>query len=424
MRSFVQFADFLKGIMIIMDNRLIHTPEGVRDIYGEEYARKLSLQATLSDTIKGYGYSDIQTPSFEFFDVFSKEIGTNPSKELYKFFDKENNTLVLRADFTPGVARSASKYFLEEKQPIRLTYLGNVFNNTSDHQGKLKEFTEIGAECIGEPSVAADAEMIALTVNCLKNTGLEDFQVSIGHVGYFKGICQSAGINEETELSLREQISGKNVFAVEEILRGLDVSDEIKTQISAVTDSFGDIEALKLAKNNVSNDMSIDAINRLIDLYDLLRLYGVDKYVSFDLGMLSKYYYYTGIIFRAFTYGVGESVAKGGRYDSLLEKFGKKSAATGVCFVVDQLMIALSRQHIRTEIKDKKAILVYDKDSLHEAITFAGQYREKGGRIELIPYDDTVSDIKAYLTFNSENLVDEIYRATNGAVKAIVYKEQ
>lgn len=407
-----------------MDNRLIHTPEGVRDIYGVEYARKLSLQATLSETIKSYGYSDIQTPSFEFFDVFSKEIGTNPSKELYKFFDKENNTLVLRADFTPGVARSAAKYFLEEKQPIRLTYLGNVFNNTSDHQGKLKEFTEIGAECIGEPSVAADAEMIALTVKCILNSGLEDFQISIGHVGYFRGICQSAGIDEDTELSLREQISGKNVFAVEEILKGLDISEEIKAQISCVADSFGDIDALHQAKENVSNPLSIEAIDRLIDLYELLKLYNVDKYVSFDLGMLSKYYYYTGIIFRAYTYGIGEPVAKGGRYDSLLEKFGKKSAATGVCFVVDQLMIALSRQHIKTEIKDKKAILIYDKDSLHEAITFAGQYREKGGRIELIPYDESVTDIKSYLTFSSEKLVDEIYRANDGAVKAIIYKEQ
>lgn len=84
-----------------MNKNLLHTPEGVRDIYGEEYARKLKLEERIRSTIKSFGYQDIQTPSFEFFDVFSSEIGTTPSKELYKFFDKEGNTLALRPDFTP-----------------------------------------------------------------------------------------------------------------------------------------------------------------------------------------------------------------------------------------------------------------------------------------------------------------------------------
>ena len=88
-----------------MNNRLLHTPEGVRDIYGKEYAKKLAIEQKLQQAIHCFGYEDIQTPSIEFFDVFSKEIGTTPSKELYKFFDKEGNTLVLRPDFTPSIAR-------------------------------------------------------------------------------------------------------------------------------------------------------------------------------------------------------------------------------------------------------------------------------------------------------------------------------
>lgn len=88
-----------------MNNRLLHTPEGVRDIYGKEYARKLAVEQKLQNAIHCFGYEDIQTPSIEFFDVFCKEIGTTPSKELYKFFDKEGNTLVLRPDFTPSIAR-------------------------------------------------------------------------------------------------------------------------------------------------------------------------------------------------------------------------------------------------------------------------------------------------------------------------------
>ena len=110
-----------------MNKRLVHTPEGVRDIYGDEKAAKNIVEQLLQDKIKSYGYRDIQTPTFEFFDVFSKEVGTTPSKELYKFFDKEGNTLVLRPDFTPSIARCAAKYFMDENVPIRFSYRGNTF---------------------------------------------------------------------------------------------------------------------------------------------------------------------------------------------------------------------------------------------------------------------------------------------------------
>ena len=120
-----------------MNNRLLHTPEGVRDIYGKEYARKLAVEQKLQKAIHCFGYEDIQTPSIEFFDVFSKEIGTTPSKELYKFFDKEGNTLVLRPDFTPSIARCAAKYFMEEKVPLRFSYNGNTFTSSSSLLGNL-----------------------------------------------------------------------------------------------------------------------------------------------------------------------------------------------------------------------------------------------------------------------------------------------
>lgn len=151
-----------------MNNRLLHTPEGVRDIYGKEYAKKLAIEQKLQQAIHCFGYEDIQTPSIEFFDVFSKEIGTTPSKELYKFFDKEGNTLVLRPDFTPSIARCAAKYFMEEKVPLRFSYNGNTFTNTSNLQGKLKEVTQMGAELIGDPSVEADAEVISMVIEALK----------------------------------------------------------------------------------------------------------------------------------------------------------------------------------------------------------------------------------------------------------------
>ncbi|MDE6185260.1 MAG: ATP phosphoribosyltransferase regulatory subunit, partial [Lachnospiraceae bacterium] len=182
-----------------MNRQLVHTPEGVRDIYGKEYAGKLAVEDRIHTQLNLYGYQDIQTPTFEFFDVFSKEIGTTPSKELYKFFDKEGNTLVLRPDFTPSMARCAAKYFMDEDVPIRFCYAGNTFTNTTSLQGKLKEVTQMGAELINDGSVEAEGEMIAMVAESLLAAGLKDFQISIGEVEYFKGICDQAGLDDQTE---------------------------------------------------------------------------------------------------------------------------------------------------------------------------------------------------------------------------------
>ena len=101
-------------------DRLIHTPEGVRDVYNQECTKKLYLENQIEQVFHAFGYQDIETPTFEFFDVFGREVGTTPSRELYKFFDRDGNTLVLRPDFTPSIARAASMYFMEETMPTLL----------------------------------------------------------------------------------------------------------------------------------------------------------------------------------------------------------------------------------------------------------------------------------------------------------------
>ena len=369
-----------------MSKQLLHTPEGVRDIYGNEYARKLYIENKLHEKIKSYGYEDIQTPTFEFFDVFSKEIGTTPSKELYKFFDKEGNTLVLRPDFTPSVARCAAKYFMEEQVPIRFSYNGNTFSNTSNLQGKLKEVTQMGAELINAPGVEADAEIISLVIEALKNTGLTRFQVSIGDAEYFKGLCEEAGLDDETELELRNCISGKNYFAAQELLAEKKVQEPYHSILLKLADMFETRESLHEAKSMVQNKRSLAAINRLEQLYDVLKLYGVEEYVSFDLGMLSIYNYYTGVIFKAYTYGVGDAVVKGGRYDNLLHQFGKEAPAIGFVIVVDDLLEALSRQKVELALPDKKQMIYYkngDHQDFAEKLKEAKALREQGVDVEL-----------------------------------------
>ena len=250
-----------------MQKKLIHTPEGVRDIYGNEFRKKLETQNRLMEVLRSFGYEDIQTPVFEFFDIFSGNIGTTPSKELYKFFDKEGDTLALRPDFTPSIARATAKYFADEDMPLRFCYQGNTFVNTSDYQGRLKETTEIGAELINDGSVDADVEVLLMVVEALRSVGLKDFQISIGNLEFFKGLCGEYGIDEEMELELREMINDKNYFGTQDILDSLKLNDDVKNIFARMPEMFGGKDILSEAKGYVTNKRSLAAIDRLTQIY-------------------------------------------------------------------------------------------------------------------------------------------------------------
>ena len=321
-------------------NPLLHTPEGVRDIYGNEFVQKFELQQLLYRVLAGRGYQGIETPTFEFFDVFSREVGTVPSRELYKFFDKEGNTLVLRPDMTPSIARAVSKYFHDET-PIRLCYMGNTFINYDKYQGRLKETTQMGAELMGDGSVESDVELLSVLIEALQEAGLREFQVSVGQVEFFKALLREAGIGNAAEESLRRLISDKNRFGAEELLSGYEISEKLRNTFLEMATLTGGEEALQKAKSLTDNCEALEALERLREIYKGLKEKGYEKYVTFDLSMLSKYNYYTGIIFHAYSYGYGEPLAKGGRYDNLLSHFGRELPAVGFAIVVDQLQRAL-----------------------------------------------------------------------------------
>lgn len=364
-----------------MGRELLHTTEGVRDFYGAEYAKRKIIEDRIVTMMRRFGYEGVDTPTFEYFDLFAGELSEASSKELYKFFDKEGETLVLRPDLTPSMARCVSKYFLHNQTPARVSYSGKTFMNTSSLQGKLNEYMQTGAELYNDGSVYADAEMIALMTECLKTSGLTDFQISIGNAGYFKGVCAEAGLDAGTESALREQIAVKNYFAAEEILNRASINTTHKDLLLKVYSFLNTEEDLVRAQSEVQNDLSAAALTRLIELNRVLKMYAVDEYVSFDLGMLSRYNYYTGVIFKAYTYGVGDAIASGGRYDSLLVKFGKDAPAIGFVILLDDLMNALSRQKIEVSVPADAVTLTADAASAKERIRDAMEKRQNGQNV-------------------------------------------
>ena len=382
-----------------MTRSLLHTPEGVRDIYNQECARKLALQENLLTVLKQYGYAAIQTPTFEFFDIFGREIGTTPSRDLYKFFDREGNTLVLRPDITPSIARAVTKYFSKEDMTIRLWYQGNTFINNNSYQGRLKECTQLGAELIGDNSVDADAEIISLVVKELKTAGLKDFQITVGHVDILKGLEKEAGLSQETIEELESLISNKNFFGVEELVEPLSMAPELKELFKCLGVIYDGAKPLYQVRRLAEDYAEISAaIDRLIQLYEVISCYKVEPYVSIELGTITDYQYYTGIIFAGYTFGSGEPIVKGGRYDDLLPYFGKQAPSIGFAVVIDQLMAALTRQKIQILVPEKCRLIVYKAKRRAEAIEKAMIMRSQGDEIMLTGWEDgkTQADYEEY----------------------------
>lgn len=390
-----------------MNSKLLHTPVGVRDIYNDECYDKLLIQNRIHKIFKEYGYSDIQTPTFEFFDIFNKERGSVASKNMYKFFDREGNTLVLRPDMTPSIARASAKYFMDEEMPIRLCYVGNAFINNSEYQGKLKEFTQIGSELLGDNTSDADAEVIAMVIESLLKAGLTEFQIEIGQPEFFKGIVEKAGLDTDTIEELRELLENKKYFGVEDVLEKANVPQEDREVFLKFQEFVGSIEMIKLAKTLNINDKSKAALERLEKLYSILVIYGYEKYISFDLSMLNMYQYYTGIVFKGYTYGTGDAIVTGGRYDNLLGQFGKDFAAIGFAVNLDQLMVALERQHIKLGKRDNKKMILYGVENQREAINYTKTLRSENECVMMVRKRSN-HQMEDYISYAKRSNVSEI----------------
>lgn len=387
---------------------LLHTPGGVRDIYGTECASKLRVQNELHQVLHSYGFRDIQTPTFEYFDIFSKERGTVQSNAMFKFFDRGNNTLVLRPDITPSIARCVAKYDREEQMQLRLCYVGNTFVNTTPYKGKLQEVTQLGAELFNDDSSDADAEMVALTVECLLKSGLKEFQLEIGHADFLRGLVEEAGFSETEAAKLQELFESKNFFGVEELLDRLTVSKELKEIFLKLPELIQNFtESMEFVKERSKSERVMQALDRLAKVEQIIDLYGFSQYVTIDLSMISTYSYYTGVIFRAYTYGNGEALASGGRYNGLLAQFGKDAPAIGIAIVLDQLMLALERQHLLGDERLGGTILLYTADVREKAHQILNQLRGDGKRVQMMRKSSR-RDISQYQDYAKRIGADEI----------------
>lgn len=364
----------------------MNIPRGLNDLLPDEVLRRRFLENKISQIFSRWGYREIIVPTFEFYEILSQGSGLIMKKEMIKFFDREGNIVVLRPEMTKSIARLVSTKMQLEPRPLRLYYIGNVFRY-DNKAGSQKEFCQAGVELIGINNNKSDAEIIALAVECLKNSGLNNFFIDINHVNFFNGIMESIKVKEERKQEIKNVILNKDFVLLEKILSFEDIKDREKEFILKIPTLRGGKEILIEAEKMVDNKLSLSALKEIKEVYNLLRDYGLEEYILIDLGIIRNYDYYTGIIFEGYTDYLGFPVCGGGRYDNLCSKFGENLPSTGFAIGIERLATILEKEDVNSlKIKMPDKYLVYyqnNKNYFQKAMILANKFREKGAIVEL-----------------------------------------
>lgn len=357
---------------------MFEKPLGMRDTLPMLYEEKAAIRNKMSDEIKKWGYQFIETPALEYYETIGEESAILDRK-LFKLLDKQGHTLVLRPDMTTPIARVAASKLLHKRIPLRLAYSANVYRAQQREGGRPAEFEQMGIECIGNQSISADAEMIAILVDLLKAAGLQEFKIAIGHIGFLQELFLSILGNEERASVLRQFLYEKNYVGYREHVKSLTLSSIDKQRLIEFSSLRGGEVTLTKALDLLEGDAGRETLAELKELAALLKEFGVEQFVSFDLTLVSHMNYYTGMLFEVYASQVGSPIGSGGRYDNLLKKFGWDASATGFGIRVDRLIEVLGEP----QQESTSELVLFSPERRKEAFDFAKSKRVEGTKVTI-----------------------------------------
>jgi ATP phosphoribosyltransferase regulatory subunit len=365
-------------------------PKGVKDFLPIKAAKIEYLARVLRDIFTRWGFRPIIPPSLEFLHVLELGLGERLREKTFRFDDRQSGKLVaFSPDITPQVARIVATRMRDVPLPLRLCYTGRVLRHTEQQAGKDREIFQAGVELIGLASPEADAEMIAMAVECLQALGAPAFTIDVGQVEFFRGVMDGLNLSGEALREVQGAIARKDVSGLAAVLDKLPLSDRSRDEILALPRLFGGREVLDKAERVVSNDRSRRALDNLHQMLDILEVYGVGEHVTFDLGELRGLDYHTGVTFQGFLSGMGRAVCVGGRYDNLTARYGYPAPATGFAFNLLNLLFALDKNLDEVAAGSTDMLIFQSGDDKKQAQRLARALREQGfsAARDIIPRD-------------------------------------
>ncbi len=363
-----------------MNNNKFYTADGFTDTLPGICAFKKQTESNLRELFRLHGYKEIETPGIEYLDIYSKS-GFVPEENLYKMTDQKGRLLALRYDGTIPAVRYAAgiKDFDSSLLPLRLSYIENMYRFAESGGGKQSEFTQAGVELMGAKGSDADAEVIALAIKSALGAGIKDLQIAIGQVRLYDGIVKQLGLDESTKEAIRKAINSRDTVTIEKTCDKLNISDTGRELLLMLPDAQGTYDIIDAFRSKVTENEALEALNNLKEILDNLDEQGFLKYVSVDAGLMGgSMDYYTGVVFKGFTYEVGFPIVSGGRYDNTVAVFGRQMECVGFSLSLTLTLTALLRQGVSMDEKAPDVIVGYAEGYRAQAFALVESLRGEG----------------------------------------------
>ncbi len=366
----------------------------MRDILTEESSRRTILQERLQHYMHSCGFGRVETPLFEYYELFSGGISPVDDESIVKTIDRNGRVVVLRPDMTIPTARVASTNLKGQRKPLKLFYAGSVYRADKKNRGAGREFCQVGAEIYGCSSKWLDIETLTMAKESFRVAGIEDYKIDIGHVGIIKGIFEEMSLTEEKKSQIISLISEKNLVELENEVSALPLDSGSKEIICRLPCLFGKPEDVFKGIDEITVNKTVkESVEYLLQIYGKCKDLGLGSNIIIDAGMTGNMKYYTGLIFKAYARGAGDVVISGGRYDGLLKEMGSDAAASGFAIYIDNMLEAVTEKF--EEQKGSKILVIFSESRFVEALKYSEGRRNNDAAVNMVNRGD-ISDPEQY----------------------------
>ena len=316
-----------------------------------------------------YGYLQFKMSKFEEYDLYVRNKDFLVSDSVITFNDTNGKLLALKPDVTLSIIKNSTD---EDTSVQKLYYNENVYR-ISKNTHSFKEIMQTGLECIGKINTYNICEVLTLAAKSLAAIS-DNYVLDLSHMGLISSVLD--GINEETKKQILKYISEKNTHDLVTLCDKENIDSTIITALISLNGNVGEIKD-KLSKIPFSG-ASNDALSEIYEIAEVLKNLPECEHIRFDFSIINDMNYYSGIVFKGYIEGIPTGILAGGRYDLLMNKMGKSSAAIGFAVYLD----FLERFMEENKEYDTDILLLYnDTDSISSVLGTVSTLTAQGNRV-------------------------------------------
>lgn len=358
-----------------------------KDERQENDERFESMLQKIQTRFKTYGYERIKTAAFEQYDFYAETMDQLHRSQMVKLVDPSGDVLVLRPDVTIPLIKQLAEHNPNLQNERKLYYIQDVFRR-EPRVAQLTEQTQAGVEYFCERSPEKDAEVIAVACHLLKDLGFSNIKIEVGHVGFLQSLLEQVDLTVDERIHLKDLIQSKNIADIAPYLQVRTDDDIFIDACTKIPLLYGDpLQVVARAEQVICTEKMRETVQYVLNVYEMLKLYGLEKNIVLDLSLMNRMGYYSDMVFQGYVESFGQPVLMGGRYNQLGKAFGGSLPAVGFACTVDSLLTAQRTVHSYNQPMIDVCIL-YAEDELQRAIERATLLRESNFSVVLVKRDD------------------------------------